>query len=113
MCNRYLVIVGIMLAIAGVVVTAARDTAPQGAGGREYGILRTTSGTFSWYESTGYVRNKPPSEFADLMKVPRAMDNAALEINLLNGLEQQGWQLTFVPQAGVYIFAKPRQYPLP
>lgn len=108
MCNRYLVIVGIVLAIAGVVVTAARDNPPQGAAGREYGILRTSGGMFSWYGPAGFVRNQTPSEFADIMRVPRAGDHAALEVNLLNGLEQQGWELTFVPQAGMYIFVKAR-----
>lgn len=105
MRNKQLVIVGIILVVVGAVVATAIESAPQSVARREYGILRTTA-TMSWYESTTYIRNKPDSEFADIMKVARGDDHAALEINLLNGLEARGWELVFVPQAGVYIFAR-------
>ena len=87
---------------------AQRDTPPRSrnASRWEYGILRMD--ILTWRERGRIVEQKDGPNFAAALNAPYSILSDVFEMNLLNAVGDQGWELVSVPKGGFYVFKRPR-----
>ncbi len=125
MKRRYLVAVGVTLAVLAAVVLAGADsTVLRIAPKWEYAMYISRVGEdgqkrVSWFEGDRYVNNYSPFEFCRQMNIPassKGVDEMALtpiyDLTVLDYLGQRGWELVSFPEkkdgATTYLFKRPR-----
>jgi len=106
---RWLVIVGIVVAMVGVLVAGMAGNAERGQGPVrwQYGIFRGDP-VWNWYGPSGSVDVSSGSEFARLMGTAYSTKAEAFEANVLNSLGEQGWELVTAPEKNKYVLRRPK-----
>lgn len=108
MRNRIVWIAVVLLGVLMAAAMAGRDASPrpESAARWDYGILRVDF--LSWRERDRIVEQKSGPDFAAALRVPYSNQSNVFEINLLNGLGDQGWELVSMSRDRVYVFKRPR-----
>lgn len=108
MGNRVVLVAVLLLAALIVAGVAGRDASlrPENAARWDYGILRVDTRT--WRERDRIVEQKSGPDFAGALRVPYSNQSDVFEINLLNGLGDQGWELVSASRGGTYVFKRLR-----
>jgi hypothetical protein len=108
MRNRILWSTILLLGVLVATGLGTRDAAPASANTTQwdYGILRMDM--LTWCERGRIVEQKPPADFAEALGTPYSRDAKIFEINVLNGLGDQGWELVTMPKGAIYVFKRPR-----
>jgi hypothetical protein len=108
MRNRILWSTILLLGVLVATGLGTRDAAPASANTTQwdYGILRMDM--LTWCERGRIVEQKPPADFAEALGIPYSRDANIFEINVLNGLGDQGWELVTMPKGAIYVFKRPR-----
>jgi len=107
MMRRYLLAVGIVVAVLVVVVLAGVSGVGRGPARWEYGIFRG-EGVWTWYGLDETVDNADRQEFADKMQAKYSQRDAELEVNVLNSLAARGWEIVAAPEKNKYMLRRPR-----
>jgi len=106
---KWLVVVGIMVAIVAVLAAGAAGNAGRGQQSVrwEYGVFRADP-VWSWYGPSGWVDQVNSQDFARAMGAAYSTKVAATEANVLNSLGEQGWELVAVTERSKYILRRPK-----
>jgi hypothetical protein len=107
MTRRYLLTVGVVAGMLAAAVWAGVSGIGQGGARWEYGIFRG-EGVWTWYGLDEAVDNADRQEFADKIQAKYSQRDAELEVNVLNSLATQGWELVAAPEKNKYVLRRPR-----
>lgn len=105
MTRRYLIVVGIAVATLAAVVWAGVSGAERGGGRWEYGVFRG-EGAWTWYAPNVTVDNTDAGEFASQMHAAYSQRGTELEMNVLNSLAAQGWEVVAAPAQNKYVLRR-------
>jgi hypothetical protein len=111
MTRKYWVVAGIVIGLLAAMVLAQASTSGSAAGRGgprwDYGIFRG-EGTWTWYAPEAAVDNADAGDFAAKMHAAYSQKGTELEMNIINSLAAQGWELVAAPEGNKYVLRRLR-----
>jgi hypothetical protein len=106
--GKQLIVIGIVLAVVGVVVWAGvGEGTSSGSQQWEYGVF-VGGPIWNWYGPSGSVDHANAQDFARAMGAAYSTQATAFEASVLNALGARGWELVTVAERSKYILRRPR-----